>query len=68
MVIKYSKYIVEKKMGCGCNKKASVTNKNNTNEVKKQPVKMPLVTTNTSSDAKKAALANISKKISKRQE
>ena len=54
-------------MGCGCNKKASITNKNNTNEAKKPTVKMPLVTTNTSSDAKRAALANVSKKISKRQ-
>jgi len=55
-------------MGCGCNKKANITNKNNTSESKKPSVRMPLVTTNTSSDAKRAALANISKKISKRQE
>lgn len=55
-------------MACGCNKKANVQKTNNVGVANKtaQPQKLPLVTTNTSG-AKKVALANVSKKISKRQ-
>lgn len=60
-------------MGCGCNKKANVNNVNNVNnqqnnnQQRQQQQKMPLIATGSSS-AKKTALANVSKKISKRQE
>ena len=55
-------------MACGCNKKANTQKINNVNSPKTtQPQKLPLVTTNSSNNAKKVALANVSKKISKRQ-
>jgi hypothetical protein len=57
-------------MSCGCNKKATVKKINSTGGAvsSPQPItkKMPLVTTNTSNGVKKTALANASKKISKR--
>lgn len=57
-------------MGCGCNKKATVKKINNVGGAASpsQPItkNMPLVTTNTNSGVKKTALANVSKKISKR--
>jgi len=59
-------------MACGCNKKANVNNTNNTGSGNKQENKtsgkLPLITTNSSSDAKKTALGNVAKKISKRQQ
>jgi len=57
-------------MACGCNKKGNVTNTNNVSggqQKQSNNQKLPLVTTNSSS-AKKTALANVSKKISNRQQ
>lgn len=57
-------------MGCGCNKKGTVKKINNVGGATSpsQPItkNMPLVTTNTNNGVKKTALANVSKKISKR--